>query len=431
MVEEQEQPEKRLAFRDRVSVNDVDDVDEQTPTTPSGSSTPAQLSAYQVLMSLGKGAHGQVLLIRNKETRSLYAMKVFKKNDVIKADQVEGTKSERKILESVRHPFIVGLYSAFQDVRYLYLVIEYCPGGELLGLIRKAGKLLESSAQFYGATILLALEELHSRDILYRDLKPENVLLDRDGYAKLSDFGLAKQHMGGRARAHSHVGTEQYWAPEMMINLGYGRPSDWYAFGCLIHEMLVGKPPPDPTQSDTRAQSLIHNWPELSQTAAELLVGLLQEEPNDRLGVKGGMPKLKRHRFFDGIDMEALKKKKVEAPFIPEMPTDDGDLDADLPMTKCSGFSAVSSRTPESHDAFTDFDYNNPEDEVSRKASKDRPSRTPSKENSFPGRTPSRRSNDDVMRGFSKESASSALRVVQNDEGTTSIVLIHEDDEAE
>merc|ERR1719316_137848 len=125
----------------------------------------------------------------------------------------------------------------------------------------------------------------------------------------------------------TQVGTAEYWAPEVLQTLGYGRPSDWYSFGCLIHEMLVGKPPSDPTQRDTRPESLVHDRPELSMTAAELLVGLLQENPKDRLGMKGGMSKLKRHRFFNGLDLEGLKRKEVKAPFIPQMPSEDDDLE--------------------------------------------------------------------------------------------------------
>lgn len=364
--------QRGVSFRNRLTVQieeDGGEADAETlgtvgtyPTTPSKPSTPAELDAYQVLKPLGRGAHGQVMLIRNKKSRLLYAAKVLMKKAVIRENQVEGTKSERKILESVRHPFIVYLHTAFQCRNALYLVIEYCPGGELLDLIRKAGQLPESSAQFYGAAILLAVEELHNCDILYRDLKPENVLIDRDGYAKLSDFGLSKDNFSARGRAATMVGTEEYMAPEVLRAEGYGQPADWYSFGCLIHEMLVGEPPRDPLQSDTRAQTLVHNWPALSTVAAEVLVGLLQENQKNRLGAKGGLAKLKRDRFFIGLNFEELKGKQVQAPWIPEMPSDDDDddLEPDLPMFSQS---KVSVMTNPSDETFSNFNYVNPGDD--------------------------------------------------------------------
>lgn len=363
-------PAKVLGFQERVSVTEVDSVfqegDDGTidsygrfQPSPKKSSAPGELDAYQVLKPLGKGAYGQVLLTRNKKSRLLYAMKVLKKKDVIRANEVEGTKSERKILETVNHPFIVSLHSAFQCRNSLYLIIEYCPGGELLSHIQKSRQLPESSARFYGAAVMIAVEELHKNDILYRDLKPENVLVDKDGYAKLSDFGLAKENFTAKASLLAQVGTEEYWAPEVRQTLGYGRPSDWYSFGCLVHEMLAGKPPQDPTQGDTRPESLIHEVPGLSMSAAELLVGLLQEKASDRLGVKGGMAKLKRHRFFDGVDLEKLARKEVEAPFIPEMPTDDDDLEPDLPLMKESNISLMTT----SDVSFNSYNYESPDKE--------------------------------------------------------------------
>jgi len=332
------------------------------PATANASLAPPELDAYQVLKPLGSGAHGQVVLIRNKKNRFLYAMKILKKKEVIRGDQVEGTKSERNILETVKHPFIVGLHAAFQCRSSLYLIIEYCPGGELLDTIRKAvlGRLPESSAQFYGAGVLLAVEKLHDSDILYRDLKPENVLIDADGYAKLTDFGLAKKNIAGLRTSLLQVGTEQYWAPEVMMHQGYSRAADWYSFGCLIHEMLLGTPPDAPTRSDTRAQSLIHTWPELSTNAAEVLVGLLQENPTDRLGTKGGIAKLKRHRFFDGLNFEELLKKQVDAPFVPEIPPDDDDLEADLPCKRDSKTSVLSA----SDNTFSGYNYDRPDEDA-------------------------------------------------------------------
>lgn len=162
---------------------------------------------------IGKGSYGKVYLVRKilqhkteteeEVTGDLYAMKVLNKKELRKKKQVEHTKSERRILEKINHPFVVGLHCAFQTDEKLYFVLDYCPGGELFFYIQHFQSFPENIAKFYASNILLGLEVLHKNNIVYRDLKPENVLIDRDGYAKITDFGLSKENIKGNQQATS------------------------------------------------------------------------------------------------------------------------------------------------------------------------------------------------------------------------------------
>jgi serine/threonine protein kinase len=157
--------------------------------------------------------------------------------------QLEHTMSERRILEAIDHPFIVKMDYAFQSKTKLYFAIDYCPGGELFFYLSQIGRFKEEAAKFYAANILLGIEYLHSKDIIYRDLKPENILVDRDGYTKITDFGLSKEKISGANPAQSMCGTAEYLSPEIIERQPYGKPSDWWSFGALICEMLIGSPP--------------------------------------------------------------------------------------------------------------------------------------------------------------------------------------------
>lgn len=162
------------------------------------------------------------------------------KEKVIKMKQVEHTNSEREMLVRVRHPFLVNLWGTFQDVNNLYMVMDFVAGGELFSLLRKSQRFPNSVAKFYAAEVALALDYLHSLDIIYRDLKPENLLLGADGHVKVTDFGFAK-HVPDIT--WTLCGTPDYLAPEVVQSKGYNKSVDWYALGVLIFEMLAGYPP--------------------------------------------------------------------------------------------------------------------------------------------------------------------------------------------
>ncbi|WAR27384.1 KAPC3-like protein [Mya arenaria] len=178
-----------------------------------------KLSDYEILSTIGTGTFGRVVLVRNRETRNYFALKVMAVTEVIRLKQIEHVKNEKEILSSISHPFI------------------YVPGGEVFSYLRNYGRFSNSMANFFASEIVSALEYLHSRSIVYRDLKPENLLLDRDGHLKITDFGFAKKLLD---RTWTLCGTPEYLAPEIILSKGYNKAVDWWALGILLYEMIVG-----------------------------------------------------------------------------------------------------------------------------------------------------------------------------------------------
>ena len=201
------------------------------------------LDSYTALRLLGKGSFGEVYLVIEKNTKKLYAMKLFQKEKYLSQNLVKYALAEKNIMAHMKHPFIVGLHEAFQMKHKLYLIMEYCPGGDLAHILRKEGKFSEHKAKLYLAEIILAIEYLHSQNVIFRDLKPENVVIDEDGYAKLTDFGLSKEGIEDNTVTKSFCGSLAYMAPEVLQKTGHGKSIDWYLIGTLLYEMLVGQPP--------------------------------------------------------------------------------------------------------------------------------------------------------------------------------------------
>merc|ERR1711988_1203367 len=246
--------------------------------------------------------------------------------NVIKRNQVEHTKTERNVLEAVSHPFIVTLHYAFQTPKKLYFVLEYCPGGELFFHLSRAGRFSEGRCRFYASEILLAIEYLHRLNIIYRDMKPENVLLDADGHVKLTDFGLSKEGIMDNFSAKSMCGTPEYLAPEILDKKGHGKAVDWYSLGALMYEMLTGLPPfytRDREQLFARTRGGDLSYPSyITPVAKSLLQSLLQRDPDRRLGGgHGDADEVKCHPFFNGIDWTAFQQRRVTPPFKPSVST--------------------------------------------------------------------------------------------------------------
>ena len=172
------------------------------------------------------------------------SMKVLSKNKILGQNLIRYAKTERDVLSYTKHPFIVSLNAAFQTKTKLFLILEFCPGSDLSRILQREGRFDEKKARMYLSEILLALEDLHARDIIYRDLKPENVVLDDQGHAQLTDFGLSKEGVfEGNKGAKSFCGSVAYLAPEMLCKAGHGKSVDWYLLGVLLYEMTVGQPP--------------------------------------------------------------------------------------------------------------------------------------------------------------------------------------------
>ena len=188
---------------------------------------------------LGKGTYAKVYLVKHKSTEKLYALKVLKKRKFLTQKNIKLILRERNLLITLKkHPFLVQFYAAFQSEDKLFFLIEYCPGGELFNLLHKRKRLSFIEAKFYSAQILLALEYLHNKNFIYRDLKPENILIDATGYIKLTDFGLSREI--SEEKIYSLCGTVEYLSPESFTKSGYGKEVDWWAFGILLYEMVVG-----------------------------------------------------------------------------------------------------------------------------------------------------------------------------------------------
>jgi len=281
---------------------------------------------FEPLRCLGKGTFGTVLLVKQQATGKLYAQKQFKKASLtVHKRLVEQTKTERSILESVnRHPFVVKLYYAFQNHEKLYLILEYAQGGELFTHLAQERMFSEDVASFYMAEMVLALEHLHRNlGVVYRDLKPENCLLDSDGHLLLTDFGLSKVALDEEDSCKSMLGTVEYMAPEVIQGHKYGMAVDWWSLGALGFDLLTGAPP---FQANNHAkiqekivkQKLVMPY-FLGPDAKDLLTRLLRKEPAKRLGAN--MPKdiltIKKHRFFRKIDWKALSNRDIEAPIQP------------------------------------------------------------------------------------------------------------------
>lgn len=282
---------------------------------------------FEPLLCLGKGSFGTVLLVRHRLTGKLYAQKQFRKASItVHKKLVEQTKTERTILESVnRHPFVVKLYYAFQDHEMLYLILEYALGGELFTHLAMERMFDEDMAAFYMAEMVLALEHLHQNvGVIYRDLKPENCLLDREGHLLLTDFGLSKIVAADEdGRCNSSLGTIEYMAPEVIQGKSYGKACDWWSLGALGYDLLTGSPP-FKANNNTKLQEKILKQKLslpyfLGPDAKDLLTRLMRKEPSKRLGYH--MPKdlqtIKKHRFFRKIDWRALESREVQAPISP------------------------------------------------------------------------------------------------------------------
>ncbi|RVD87935.1 uncharacterized protein DFL_002137 [Arthrobotrys flagrans] len=293
-------------------------------TTPAPEKRKMCAEDFEPLTMLGKGTFGTVILVRHRATGRLYAQKQLKKASIkVHKRMIEQTKTERAILESVRHPFVVKLFYAFQDHQKLYLILEYAQGGELFNYLATERIFPEETAAFYAAEIVLALDHLHRNvGVVYRDLKPENCLLDSQGHLLLTDFGLSKVAEDG-ARCKSLSGTPEYMAPEVLEGKAYGFEVDWWSLGALLFDLLTGSPP-FPGQNNTQILNKIKKTKlklpfYLSPDSKDLLTRLLRKEPTKRLGYK--MPQdlvtIQKHRFFRRIDWKKLERRELDPPISP------------------------------------------------------------------------------------------------------------------
>ncbi|XWS26658.1 hypothetical protein CRYUN_Cryun26dG0049200 [Craigia yunnanensis] len=351
---------------------------------------------FDLLTIIGRGAFGEVRLCREKISGDIFAMKKLKKSEMLSRGQVEHVRAERNLLAEVASHFIVKLYYSFQDAEYLYLIMEYLPGGDMMTLLMREDTLTEIVARFYIAQSVLAIESIHRHNYIHRDIKPDNLLLDKNGHMRLSDFGLCKpldcrnlsainenealddgilkesmdvdghfpesgrgrrwkspleqlQHWQHNRRklAFSTVGTPDYIAPEVLLKKGYGTECDWWSLGAIMYEMLVGYPPFYSDDPVTTCRKIVHwknhlKFPDearLTPAAKDMICRLLCDVDN-RLGTLGAN-QIKAHPWFKDTQWDKLYE--MEAAFKPEV---NGDLDTQNFMKFDEAFSAVVSMEP-------------------------------------------------------------------------------------
>lgn len=285
-----------------------------------------EMDDLNIIKTVGTGTFGRVLLCRNKSTDEYFAMKILNLADVIRLKQVEHVKNEKNILLEIRHPFIVNLFWCHRDDTSIYMLFEYICGGELFSYLRNSGRFSTQTANFYACEIIAAIDYLHQKNIVYRDLKPENLLLDKEGHLKITDFGFAKKLTD---RTWTLCGTPEYLAPEIIQSKGHNKAVDWWALGILIYEMLAGYPPfydDNPFGIYEKILSGKIEWARhLDPIAKDLIKKLLVQDRTKRLGnMKCGAEDLKRHRWFKGVDWQDVLLRKLKPPIVPKV-ANDGD----------------------------------------------------------------------------------------------------------
>ncbi|CAK4090760.1 unnamed protein product [Aphanomyces euteiches] len=302
---EAEDRKVELSLRDQVSFKDLD-----------------------VLRTLGTGTFGRVKLVKHKVSGMPYAMKVMQKAQVVAYKQQINILNEKNILARCNHPFILKLFQTFKDDECLYLLMEFVQGGELFAYLhnsdRPSGRLPNDHARFYASHVLLALEYLHDRSIVYRDLKPENLLIDQEGYIKVVDFGFAKVCLD---RTYTLCGTPEYLAPELVLGKGHNKSVDYWAYGVLIYEMTIGCSPfvgVNPSDQIQICRNIVKeplrfpSW--ISPSCKDLVTKLLDRDVSKRMGCNhGGTHAIRTHPWFQGLEWDKIIKKREPAPWLPTL----------------------------------------------------------------------------------------------------------------
>lgn len=311
------------------------------------------MDSFEIKSVLGRGFYGKVMLCMKKGTDQLFAIKTIHKSSLIKTRKVHSVFCERNILIKAKHPFIVSLSFAFQSSTKFYLGLEFVPGGELFRYLKQKKALSIDEARLYIAEIGLALEYLHSIGVIYRDLKPENVLLDCNGHIKLTDFGLAKE-MINQSTTSTFCGTQEYMAPEMVLHEDYSYSVDWWALGILTYELLFSRTPFADDTNPKVLKNIIESCPLFPENTPPAIIDfielLLKKNPQRRPCLSD----LKSHPFWGGLDFQVVLNKGLTPKYIPTINALNDNFDPEF--TNEAPADSIATPTDQSH-VFTGFSF--------------------------------------------------------------------------
>eukprot|EP00794_Sanderia_malayensis_P012638 gene12638-13936_t len=302
------------------------------------------LTDFKRVATLGVGGFGKVeLVVDKRNSGKTYALKSLVKQHIVETRQQEHVYNEKKILMELDSPFIIKLYKTFKDKKYVYILMEVCLGGELWTILRDRNYFEENTARFYTACVVQAFAYLHERGIVFRDLKPENLLMDSSGYIKLVDFGFAKR-ISGNGKTWTFCGTPEYVAPEIILNKGHDIAADYWSLGILIYELVTGNPPfsgEDPMDTYNiilrGIDGLAFRFPLIvTKPTQDIIRKLCRFNPTERLGnLKDGIQDIQKHKWFQGFHWYGLTSKTLKPPILPKVksPTDHSNFD-NFPASK-------------------------------------------------------------------------------------------------
>lgn len=346
-----------------------------SPTTqqhqsPKKSRRKVGLDDFSFLAVLGKGNFGKVMLAETRNTKDLYAIKVLKKDFIIENDEVESIRSEKNVFliaSKERHPFLLGLHSCFQTENRVYFVMEYVSGGDLMWHIQQE-PFTPRRAQFYAAEVLLGLKYFHDNGVIYRDLKLDNILLTLKGHVKIADYGLCKERMGYGNTTGTFCGTPEFMAPEILLEQKYGRGVDWWAFGVLIYQMLLGQSPFRGDDDDEVFDAILSDEPlypiHMPRDSVSILQGLLTREPEKRLGSSPhDAEDIMAHDYFKNINFDDIYHCRVPPPYVPsiDFPSDVKNFDEEFTSEVPTLTPVNKTLTPVMQEQFRGFSYLNGE----------------------------------------------------------------------
>lgn len=309
------------------------------PASEPGTGRRIGLDHFNFLAVLGKGNFGKVMLAETKATKQLYAIKVLKKEFIIENDEVESTRSEKRVFliaNKEHHPFLLNLHACFQTETRVYFVMEYISGGDLMLHIQR-GQFGTKRAQFYAAEVCLALKYFHENGVIYRDLKLDNIMLTLDGHIKVADYGLCKEDMWYGSTTSTFCGTPEFMAPEILLDKKYGRAVDWWAFGVLIYQMLLQQSPFRGEDEDEIYDAILADEPlypiHMPRDSVSILQKLLTREPDQRLGSgPTDAQEIMSQPFFRNINWDDVYHKRIQPPFQPQITsaTDTSNFDSEF-----------------------------------------------------------------------------------------------------